>query len=236
MSSFLLYYNTYKEVAPSFRKVDFNYAKDIVGLGSKFFFIQFAVIIIYQTNNIIITQIASPKDVAIFNVAYRYLSIALMSFTIIISPYWSAFTEAYVQEDYTWMKTTVKALRKILFLFIIGLILLVTFSSTAYHLWLGDKIVIPFKITIAVGFYVLMLGIVGLHTQILNGIGKVRIQILTYSLATFAHIPLALFLGKKFDIIGVILSGSFFYLIISFFTVKQVNLLLEKKAVRIWNK
>jgi O-antigen/teichoic acid export membrane protein len=236
ISSLWFFNGKYRSVAPSLKLIDFSYAKDIIKLGSKFFIIQIAVIVIYQTNNIIITQIGTPMDVTIFNIAYKYLGIALMGFTIVISPYWSAFTEAYVQKDFGWMNSTVKSLRKILYLFFIVLILLVLFSQKMYNMWIGDKVYISYEITISVGVYVLMLIIISLNTQILNGIGKIKIQLLTYSLATIGHIPLALFLGKKLGIIGVIASGSFFYIIISFFAIRQVNLLITDKARGIWNQ
>lgn len=233
----IYYYSTdYRSVVPAIKSIDFSYAKDLMSLGAKFFFIQIAVIIIYQTNNLIITKIASPEDVTIFNIVYKYLGVALMLFTILISPYWSAITEAYTKQDYIWITKTVKMLRKISYKLFFLIILLVLFSSYAYELWIGDKIYIPFKVTIAVGLYVLVLCLVGLNTQILNGIGKIRLQLYTYSIATVGHIPLAFYLGNKIGIIGVILSGVFFYTIICFFSIKQVNLILDNKARGIWNK
>jgi O-antigen/teichoic acid export membrane protein len=77
--------------------------------------------------------------------------------------------------------------------------------------------------------------IVFLNTQILNGIGKIKIQLLTYSLAMIFHIPLAVFLGARLGIVGVALSASFFCSIISVYAIIQVNLLINNKAKGIWN-
>jgi len=236
LSSFIFYAKQYKYFAPSFKYVKFSFAKDILKLGFNFFFIQIAVIIIYQTNNVIIAQTCSPEDVSVFNIAYRYLGVALTGFSIIIGPFWSAFTDAYAKNEYSWMQTAIKKLRGIFYFVVFGIILLVIFSKYVYHFWIGNIVEIPFSVTISVGIYVILMSLIALNTQILNGIGKIRVQLLTYSAATVFHIPLALFLGNKMGIIGVVLSASIFYIIISIFTIKQVNLIVHNKAKGIWNK
>jgi hypothetical protein len=46
--------------APSLKYVKFHYARDLMTLGIKFFIIQMAGVILYQTNNIIIAQLFGP--------------------------------------------------------------------------------------------------------------------------------------------------------------------------------
>lgn len=234
--SFYLYTGTYKSYIPSFKYVKFSYTKEVLNIGYKFFLIQIAVIVIYETNNIIISQVGSPLDVTIFNVAYKYIGIALMIFTIILTPFWSAYTEAYAQKDYVWMKKTVQNLRYISYFVILVLPFFVLCSDFVYAKWIGTNMIIPIKITVIVGIYVAFMILISLNTQILNGIGKIKIQLFTYTLATIFHIPLALFLGDKFGTLGVISSAIFFYFIVLFFAVYQVNLLVANKAGGIWNE
>lgn len=236
LSSIYLYSSSYKFLSPSFKYVKFSYAKDVLDIGYKFFLIQIAVIVIYETNNIIIAQVGTPLDVTLFNVAYKYIGIALMFFVIILSPFWSAFTEAYSKKDYVWMKNTVQNLRYISYSVIIVLPIFVFFSDFVYAKWIGNSMIIPLEITIIVSVYIAFMILISLNTQILNGIGKIKIQLFTYTLATIFHIPLALFLGNKFGTIGVISSAIFFYTIVLIFSVIQVNLLVSNEAKGIWNK
>lgn len=226
----------YNHFTPSYKLVNLKEGIKILKLGSKFFVIQVAVVIIYQTNNIIITQINGPSDVTIYNIAYKYLTIVLMSFSIIISPFWTAFSEAFLKKDVQWMKNTLKKLRRISYLFIIITIVFVSFSNFFYHIWIGNNIHVPLMVTISIGFYITAINITSLHTQILNGIGKIKIQLIAYSLAIFFHIPLALYLGRKIGMSGVIISATLFYSIISLLTYKQVNLIIGNKATAIWNE
>lgn len=99
-----------KEYRPSIRFVRFSYAKDIMSLGILFFFLQILAIAFYQTNNLIISHYLGPEEVTVYNIAFKYINVLPMAFTIVLSPFWSAFTEAKVNEDYAWMKSARKNL------------------------------------------------------------------------------------------------------------------------------
>lgn len=234
--SFYFFLKDYRDYSPSIFNIDLSSSKEIFSLGSKFFLIQFAVIIINQTNNIIIANVSSPSDVTVFNIAYKYMSIALMTFTIIVTPFWSAFTEAYTKKDFEWMMNVLSKLRKISYLLIFCLFLLVFFSESIYSIWIGGTITIPISVSITVALYISLLIMVGLYTQILNGIGYIRFQMITYSFAIIFHIPLAIYLGEKNGLIGVLFSAIFLYLIIVLFARHQVNLLLTRRASGWWLK
>ena len=64
----------------------FKYAKDIMSLGTKFFLIQIAAIIIFQTTNIVISQVLGPQHVTIYNIAYKYFFTINLIFIIILTP------------------------------------------------------------------------------------------------------------------------------------------------------
>ena len=52
------FFNTsYKKYKPSFKTVDFKYAKELLSLGSVFFITQGAALIVFSTDNMIITQL-----------------------------------------------------------------------------------------------------------------------------------------------------------------------------------
>ena len=108
--SIYFYKNDYYNIAPSLGFVDFNHAKELVGLGLKFFLIQISALIMFQSSNIIITQFYGPSEVTPFHIAYKLFSTIMMVFTIVVTPYWTAFTEAWVVKDYLWVKKTIKNL------------------------------------------------------------------------------------------------------------------------------
>lgn len=226
----------YKSFAPSIKYVNFDYAKEILKLGYKFFIIQISIIIIYQTSNIIIAQVRSPQDVTIYNVAYKYFSIAYMMFGIVISPFWSAFTDAFIKRDYVWMKNSLKKLQIVALVFVAFIIILLIASPLAYSLWIGKIINIDISISVLIAIYFVTTIYHALFIYILNGIGKIKVQLIVTIIGATFSIPLALILGHNFGIQGVIVATIIFDLLILVYAPWQVHLILNEKAKGIWDK
>ena len=67
--SFKGIFNVYK---PEFSLFSFNRAREVLGIGSKFFVIQLSLLILFSTDNIIISQLFSPSDVVPYEIARKY--------------------------------------------------------------------------------------------------------------------------------------------------------------------
>lgn len=236
MASIVLYSTDYNKFAPSISSVDFGLIRDILDLGVKFFIIQIASIVIYQTNNIVITQVCGPQEVTIYNIAYKYFGMLTMGFSIVIAPFWSAYTEAQALRDYQWMRNIHKKLKMAwLFMAIIASIFLVL-SSLIYKLWIRDQVVIPFSVSSFVFVYVLIFNWCAIFSQILSGLGKVKIMLYSAIIGCVINIPIAYSLGKIWGIIGVVSSSIILSAFAGIWAPFQVNLVLNKKAKGIWNE
>lgn len=73
-------------------------------LGIQFFIIQAAGIIQYQLINFLIIRYYGASEVTCYNISYKYFSVLTMVWTIIITPFWAAVSDAMVKNDYTWIK------------------------------------------------------------------------------------------------------------------------------------
>ena len=87
----------YKKYAPSFKYVDFSLTKGIIGMGGQFFLIMISMLFILQFTNIIISRELGPESVTVYNVTYKIFGIAEMLVMIILTPIWSAYTDAYAR-------------------------------------------------------------------------------------------------------------------------------------------
>lgn len=227
--------SSYKIYSPTIKLINFRYAKDIMSLGAKFFVIQIAVVVIYQTTNIIVAQVSGPEDVTVYNVAFKYFSIVTMVFSIIMAPFWSAFTEAKILDDYVWMKKAYNKLFKIVLYLIIFTVFMLLISDYIFNLWLGNLVKVSFSMSLAVALFVMINLWNMLFSQLLNGMGKIKLQLYMSLIGTTLNIPLALFFGHKYGVNGVVLSSIILSLISAVYGPYQVNLLLNKRAKGIWN-
>jgi len=236
ISTFWFFNGRYKDISPSFKFVEFRYAKDLMSLGLKFFIIQIAGIIIFQTSNIIISNTSQPADVTVFNIAYKYFGIITMVFAILLTPYWSAFTDAKAKNEYSWMQNSYSQLRKFWEISTVLIILMLIVSPFIYKIWIGKVITIPFYVSLFMAFNVIIMIWNTLHSQLLNGLGKIKLQLYFSIFGLIINIPLSLFLGKKFGIIGVVGSSIIINSLVAIFQPIQIKMLLNNKAYGVWNK
>ena len=126
-----------KEIAPSFKLFEFKSVGSILSLGLKFFVLQMITIVLFQANSIIIARVVSPEAVVEYNLAFKYVSLLTMIFTIVITPVWSATTDAYVRKDFEWINKTLSFSRKVCIASIFIGVLMVLASKFVYGMWLG---------------------------------------------------------------------------------------------------
>ncbi|MFC4269732.1 lipopolysaccharide biosynthesis protein [Polaribacter marinivivus] len=234
----LAFKGIYKDYRPTIKLWKKNYVKDIFGLGINFFIIQIAAVILYTTDNLIITHLFSPKDVVPYNLAFKYFSILSMSFSIIVTPYWSAITDAYTKEDYSWIKKSIRSLMKISLGFSIICVIMVIIADQFYVIWVGKEIVIPFKLTLFMALFVMLSLYIQPFTFFINGIGKIRVQLIIGVLMAIINIPLSIILVKYygFGVSGVIFATILCSILGLIIYPIQYLKIINKKAKGIWNK
>lgn len=236
ISSVYMYRNSLSSVSPNIKCVDFSLVKELFSLGAKFFVIQVQVLVMYQATNILISNISSPGDVTAYNIAYRYVGTAMMVFTLVISPLWPAFTEAYTKSDFEWMQRTYRKMSRLYKWVALMIILMIICSPLVYKLWIGRTDVVPFSMSLLVGLYMLSSSWDSLQVNLINGIGKVKLQSYLTLVGIFLHIPLSFLLGRYIGALGVVTSMLLINVVYaSFFTV-QIRKIISRRATGIWNK
>ncbi|KIA85430.1 hypothetical protein OA85_12950 [Flavobacterium sp. AED] len=236
--NFFAFSKTYKEYRPTLSLWKKEYLRDIFGLGISFFFIQMAWIVITTTDNMIISQLFSPKEVVPFNLAFKLFSISTMLFTIIVTPYWSTFTEAYLKKDYSWIKCSMGNLKKIVILFCLFCFILLCFSSLLYKIWIGKNIDVSFRISLLMCIYTCLIIYLTPLNYFINGVGKIKLQLYQTILMGILNIPVSIFFASYCDLgsAGVILGTIICILPSVFLSTIQYNKIINQRAIGLWNK
>jgi len=229
------YKGNYKIMAPSWQAVNLKYAKEMLGSGSAFLVIQLGALVLYETDNIVITQLFGPQEVTTFNVAYKLFAVILMFFTIIINPFWSAFTEAYTKQDYSWIKDTLNKINKIWLVLSFCAVLMLVLSPLLYKLWLGGNVSVPMSLSITMCVYTIASIWQTIHVYLLNGVGKIRLQLYLVLGSAIINIPLAVLLGKQIGLAGVTLSNAILFIIMGVIFSIQANKIVNGTANGIFN-
>ena len=226
-----------KDIAPSFKLVDFRTVGGILSLGMKFFVLQMITIVLFQANTIIIAKVVSPEAVVEYNLAFKYISLLTMIFTIIITPVWSATTDAYIRKDFTWIKKTISFSQRVCLISILLGILMLFVSKFIYGIWLGkDAIDISYSTTGLILLYISFEMLYKVYGTIINGIGKVFAQMILTGIIAVIYIPLALLLGRLWGLSGVLIANVIVFALNYIWAKLQCNRLINQTATGIWNK
>ena len=208
LASFILFSRRYKHIRPSFKFVDWHKFRSLASVGVQFFIVQIAVIIMFSTDNVIISQITGPEDVVPYNVARKYFGIVEMLFLIVLEPFWSAFTQAYVKGEHRWIR---KSIRNLLMLWVGALALslvMLAASGWVYRVWIGDMVTVPFRLSVLMMLFFMIKSWNSVFVYLINGVGKLRLQLYMSIVISVINIPLSVFFAKKLEMgsAGVILG------------------------------
>jgi len=236
LSSLFLFLTKLRAFKPQLKAVDRSSAKSLLGLGTAFFFVQIGALVLYETDNIIITRTIGPAEVSTFNFAYKYFSILILAFNIIITPYWSAFTDAFARDDQQWIKAAVKKLRLIWLLMSAASVILYFGSGLFYRIWLGENVMIPASLSLSMAVYVVVQNWMLIHSYFLNGTGKLKIQLILVIGTGIVNVPLSVFLIKRAGVCGTVWANVIVMGFMSLIFTYQYRLLINKQATGIWNK
>ena len=238
LATVYLFKKHFRFLSPSFKSIDLKESKSIMSLGSQFFILQIITLIIFQTDNILIAQLFHPSDVTNFNISYKYFSIVTMFFTIVLTPYWTAFTEAYFKKEYKWIKNTMDTLIKYWFLSILLLVVMIFFAKFVIKLWVGNSVIVSLPLSLSICLYIVVFNWNAIFANFLNGVGKIRIQIIYAIIMGIVNIPLSFFLVKylNWGIYAMPASNFFCLLLGAVISYIQYKKIISGTAIGIWNK
>lgn len=235
----ILFTGKYRIYRPSFKRVDFSHARKLLNLGVVFFIIQVAGVIQLQTANIIIARTFGTADVTSYNIVYKYFGMLTMVFTIFLTPFWSASTEAYITGDIQWIRNGMRKYNQLnIVMFVVGVIMLLC-SERIYRAWLGDnKIVVGFMLSLwgFIFFNVTMFG--SKYIYFLNSISALRIQFWACVISPFIYIAVSMLLIKVYHlgvyslfIASVVANFNAYFL-----APLQYNMVINKQKKGIWTR
>ncbi|MFD2570785.1 lipopolysaccharide biosynthesis protein [Spirosoma soli] len=192
---------------------DLEHVKSIFSLGVKFFIVNIAYVVQYQSTNFLISKYFSFENVTEFNIAFKLFSVGAISFSIIISPVWSTVTNAYISNDYEWIERLIKKLLLMWLFICVGCCVALMLSDDIYKLWIGNNIQIPFSYSLGAAIIICTNCFSSIFIQVLNGLSKVNLQFWLSVVVIIIFIPLAYYLSVRLSLgvfgicIAIVLSN-----------------------------
>lgn len=227
----------YHRVSPSYSEFSKDCIKDIYSLGLKYFTSQLSSLIVFSTASFLLSHYVSPTEAAVYNTAWAYFGIVVAFNAMVLQPLISAITDASVKREMVWVKNIFKKIR----LYSTGLsiveILLLVISPFVFKIWLGERLIIPVELSIAMTIYFIFNVWVNPYSNFVGGMGKLNVSVLLSIIKIVAFFPVAIFMVKQWGSVGLIMTiltvNTLPNLIVG---VIQYNLIISNRAKGIWNK
>ncbi|MBR0049776.1 MAG: MATE family efflux transporter [Prevotella sp.] len=226
----------YPTLRPSISLVNMSEAKQVMSLGVRFFIMQIASVVLFATSNLLISKLFTPAMVTPYQIAYRYFSLFIVVFTVVCMPFWNATTDAYERGDINWIRGATKKLNKLTLLIVAAMAVMVGLSPIAYHIWIGDDVEIPMSVTIAMAAYIFTIIYSMRYSYFINGIGKLRLQLIFTSAAALVFIPAAWLTAKATHSIAAFIWAMTIVNLPGLIVNRiQFHKLINGKAKGLWN-
>ena len=224
----LWFYKQYPELRPK-PYWDKQHIDPILSLGLQFFSIQLAVLVIYTTDKILITQIFGPQYVTQYEVIFKYFSVITIMYSFISAPLWSAYTDAYHRGDLHWIKSMLNKQLKIFGGIVVAVIGMMLLAKPVIAVWIGHDVEVSLSLVTAMGIFVLISIWNNVYAMFVNGTGKIKPQLYTAIIAMLLNVPLALFFTKffVFGLSGIVLAMSVSLLIAAIVLPIQVHSMIR---------
>lgn len=234
LGSLYIYKRLYPFLTPSLAYFDRSQIQALAGTSIQFFIIQISATIVLTSNNMILSHFFGNDQVTKYNVVFRYFSVITIVQTILLTPIWSAVTEAYQKADFVWIKSALnKLMRNALLLSIITVVQVIA-APWVMEKWLGSKFTIDSDLILAVAAYTILITFSSTFSYVINGLGTIRLQTCTSVLTTLCSIPLSIYLAKEMGPTGVILANCVWLVLWLPLRITQYRKIVGQTATGIW--
>lgn len=220
-----------KDIWPPIFKKNGEYYKRLFKTSFSFFLLQIATIVLFSSDNFIISKLLGPKDVTEYSIINKCFFVIISLFSIVLIQVWNAAADAYVKQDFDWIRRIIKKLHLLLLSCIFMSFFIACFFNEIVSFWLGDEFSYSLLIRFLFVLYVYIHCSNAIYVNVLNGIGHLKWQIIVYLLCAVLNFLLSYYLIEYFDIgyIGVLYSKLFCVFLTSFVCMTDYYVFVKSK-------
>ncbi|WP_198174941.1 oligosaccharide flippase family protein [Spirosoma arboris] len=179
----------YTRLAPGLSYIDVSLIRKLVTISGQFFFLQLVSIIVFTSGGLFISYYLGSDSVAPYSIANKYFSVLPFIYGIFITPYWSAFTDAYIKQDIVWIQSTIRRLNLICASMAGLALLMLAVAQPLFSLWIGSKIQIPTSLSGWLTAYVISFIFLSNYNYFINGVGQIKKLVQTSLIGIVLYFP-----------------------------------------------
>jgi len=220
-------------LSPRLSRLKRSATRRMMQTGSEFFVLQIAGLVVFNSDNMVVTHYLGPAQVTSYSVAWRLVSYAAVAQTLLSPALWPAFSEAFARGDLQWVRSTFRRTMLLTMGTVLACCLIFAWSGrTIIRIW-ASSAAVPTQ-----GLLLLMCGWILISTFMTNTAtvlvakGQTRLQAWCSLGAAVVNLTLSIYWVQRIGAPGVILGTIVSYLLVLVIpqTMLCYNLLRERKG------
>lgn len=199
---------------PSLRCFRHHHLKRIFHTGGQFFLIQIAGLVVFNSDNIIISHFLTPAEVTPYNVTWKLTTYATALQALSAPALWPAYSEAWTAKHIRWIRQTYRRVRWVTILCMtVACAVLLPFGRTIIQIWAGPAALPSLALLITMCIWMIIYAVAINQAALMGATYRVGKQAISSVVAAAANLALTLLWVTKFGATGVILATVISYLI-----------------------
>jgi O-antigen/teichoic acid export membrane protein len=237
VATIIIFSTSLSTCKPNYKYFNRVYATDTLRMGMTFFCLQIMAMILFNTNDFLISKFISPVKVVEYQIYYKIFSLYGTIVALATTPIWSAVTKVLSEKNYIWIKKLSNILLAVGFLGILLEISLIPVLQYGFNFWLGDNTI---KVNYMYAFIFALSGGIFLWCNIItciaNGSGKLKIQLIYVAFGAIVNIPIAYVLTRLTNsyisiVIANIISIMPYCIIQPIWFARYINKMIKQQKV-----
>jgi O-antigen/teichoic acid export membrane protein len=214
--------------------LDRSVSRELLSSGSSFFFIQVAAVVVFSSDNIVVSHYLGAAEVTPYSVTWRLVGFAAVLQSLIFPALWPAYAEAYAKRDYGWIRRTFSmVMRGTVALNLCCMVLLIAFGRTLIRVWAGPAAVPTFLLLLAMAVWALISGFMSVESCLLAALNRTREQAGLSIVAAAVNLALSIALVRHIGALGVIGGTILSYILVLVIPQTMIVRSLFKKELEV---
>jgi O-antigen/teichoic acid export membrane protein len=212
---------------PRVRDIRPSLARRVFGSGGQFFLIQLSGLVVFNSDNLVISHYLSPAEVTPYNVTWRLVTYASAFQVLASQSLWPAYAEAWTKRQMQWIGKTYSRVRWATFATLaIAAAILIPFGRTIIRLWAGPSAVPSFRLLLLMCVWMAIFAITTNQACLLGATNRTGKQAISSSLAAALNLALSIYwvrtMGSFGALLGTVVSYVLFILLVQAIEVRSI--------------
>lgn len=193
---------------PSIKFVSREETKSTTNLGVLFFISQISALVLFTTDNLIISHFIGPADVTSYSMVNKLYTAGTAVFAMLVTPYWSRTSVAKSHDDYNLIKKGIREMQCLWGVGIVGVLVLMIVFKPLAKVWLQKELYYAPGLIPLMAIYSIIYMWNAIYSQVANGLSLMKVIVPVGIIQGIINIPLSLFFALKMNmgVVGVLMG------------------------------